>query len=125
MRCSVVARLRCSTALATAAGAAAVLFAAALPAAARERDVPDPHRPVLAAELEDIVFPGRAPRAARIAAARSTTRAHTTADGYSVEIETSPAYRVDPVADQGIVDFLGSRLHGPELDRLSVYVGSP
>ena len=117
-----MARLRCSTALATAAGAAAVLFAAPLPAAARERDVPDPHRPVLAAGLEDIVFPGRAPRAARIAAAQSTARAYTTADGYSVEIESAPAYRVDPAADRGIVDFLGSRLHGPELGSLSVYV---
>jgi hypothetical protein len=123
-----VALLRCSTALATAAGAAVVLFAAPLPAAARERDVPDPHRPVVAAglgELEDIVFPGRAARAARIAAAQSTARSYTTADGYSVEIESAPAYRVDPAADQGIVDFLGSRLHGPELGSLSVYVGSP
>ncbi len=105
-----------------------MLLAAPLPAAAGEREVPDPQRPFLAAglgELEDVVFPGSAPRGASIAAARSTSRAYTTVDGYSVEIETSPAYRLDPVADQGIVDFLGSRLHGPELDRLSVYVGSP
>jgi hypothetical protein len=123
-----VARLRCSTALAIAAAAASVLFAAPLPAAAGERDVPDPHRPVVTdglGELRDVVFPGSARRAARIAAARSTARAYATPDGYSVEIETSPAYGADRVADQGIVEFLGSRLHGPELDRLRVYVGPP
>jgi hypothetical protein len=123
-----VALFRCSTAIATAAGAAAVLFAAPLPAAAGERDVPDPSRPVVAAGLdhmEDRVFRGSAPRPARIAIAGATTRAYLTPDGYSVEIETSTSYRVDPVADQGVADFLGSRLHGPELDSLSVYVGSP
>jgi hypothetical protein len=110
-----------------AAGAAGVLLAPH-PAAAGERDVPDPHRPVVVAglgELQDIVFPGTAPRAARIAAARSTARAYTTADGYSVEVESSPAYRADGMADRGIVEFLESRLHGRELDRLSVYVGPP
>jgi hypothetical protein len=120
--------LRCSSAIATAAGAAAVLFAAPLSAAAGEREVPDPNRPVAVAGLghvEDTVFQGSAPRPARIAAARATTRAYFTPDGYSVDIETSPSYRVDPVADQGVADFLGSRLHGPELDSLSVYVGSP
>jgi hypothetical protein len=123
-----VVGLRRSTVLATAVGAAAVLFAAPVSAAAGERDVPDPDRQVLATGLDrvrDTVFPGGAPRAARIAAARSTTRAYATADGYTVRIETSPSYRVDPVADQGVADFLGSRLHGPELGRLSVYVGSP
>jgi hypothetical protein len=111
-----------------AAGVAAALFAAPLAVAAGERDVPDPHRPIVAAGLgglQDVVFPGPAPRAARIGAARSAGRAYTTADGYSVEIESSPAYRADRMADQGIVEFLGARLHGPELDRLSVYVGPP
>jgi hypothetical protein len=123
-----VARLRRSTALATAAGAAAVLFATPLSAAAGERDVPDPERPVPTAgigQMEDTVFASRAPRAARIAAARSTSSAYTTADGYRVKIETSPSYPMNPVADQGVADFLGSRLHGPELGSLSVYVGSP
>jgi hypothetical protein len=120
--------LRRSTAFATAAGAAAVLFAAPLTAAAGEREVPDPNRPVAVAGLghvEDTVFQGRAPRPARIAAARATARAYTTPEGYTVEVETSPSYRLDPMADQGVVDFLDSRLHGPELDRLSVYVGAP
>jgi hypothetical protein len=120
--------LRRSTAIATAAGAAAVLFALPLPATAGERHVPDPDRAVDIAALghvEDRVFGGSPPRPARIAAARATTRSYATPDGYSVEIETSPSYRVDPVADRGVADFLGSRLHGPELDDLRVYVGSP
>jgi hypothetical protein len=123
-----VARLRCSTAFATAAGAAAVTLALPLSAAARERDVPDPDRPVAAAglhEVHDTVFPGSAPRRARIAAAHSTAHAYSTADGHRVEIETSSSYGVDTAADQGIVDFLGSRLHGPELGNLRVYVGAP
>jgi hypothetical protein len=118
----------CSTALATAAGAVAVLLAAPLTAAAGERQVPDPDRPVGVAGLghmEDRVFQGSAPRPARIAAAYATSRAYSTPEGYTVEVESSPSYRVDPAADQGVVDFLGSRLHGPELDSLRVYVGSP
>jgi hypothetical protein len=123
-----VARLRCSTAIATAAGAAAVLLAAPLSAAAGERQVPDPDRPIDVAGLghvKDKVFEGSAPRPARIAATHATSRAYSTPEGYTVDVESSPSYRVDPVADQGFVDFLGSRLHGPELDSLSVYVGSP
>jgi hypothetical protein len=118
----------CSTALATAAGAVAVFLAAALPAAAAERDIPDPNRAIDVAGLghvEDRVFQGHAPPQARAAAARARTRAYATPEGYTVEVESSPSYRVDPSADKGVVDFLDSRLHGPELDRLSVYVGSP
>jgi hypothetical protein len=118
----------CSTALATAAGAVAVFLAAPLPAAAGERQVPDPDRPVDVAGLghvENKVFQGSAPRPAGVAAASATARAYSTPEGYTVEVESSPSYRVDPAADQGVVDFLDSRLHGPELDSLSVYVGSP
>jgi hypothetical protein len=118
----------CSTALATAAGAVAVLLATPLSAAAGEREIPDPTRTVDVAALghvEDTVFQGRAPRPARIAAARAASRAYSTSEGYTVEVESSPSYRMDPAADQGVVDFLGSRLHGAELDSLSVYVGSP
>jgi hypothetical protein len=122
-----VARSRCSTALGTAAGAAALL-AFPLAASARERDLPDPDRPVASAALHqvhDTVFEGRAPRAARVATAQAAERTHFTAEGYGVEIESSPSYPPDPVADQALVDFLGSRLHGPELDGLRVYVGTP
>jgi hypothetical protein len=120
--------LRCSTAIATAAGAAAVLLGAPHAAAAGEREAPDPSRPVSmagAGHVEDTVFTGPAPRPARIAAARTAARAYSTEDGYTVKIETSPSYRFDPAADQAVVDFLDSRLHGAELGNLNVYVGSP
>jgi hypothetical protein len=42
-----------------------------------------------------------------------------------VRVETSPSYPADPAADQGFADFLASRLHGPELGTLNVYVGPP
>ncbi|MGH2714598.1 MAG: hypothetical protein ACRDM7_12080, partial [Thermoleophilaceae bacterium] len=90
--------------------------------------VPDPGAPVAAAglhEVHDAVFPGRAPRVARIASANSHARMYSTDDGHRVEIESSPSYRFDPAADQGVVDFLASRLHGPELSGLRVYVGAP
>jgi hypothetical protein len=123
-----VARSRCSTAFATAAGAAAALLALPLSAAARERDLPDPNRPVVVGVLHhvhDTVHPGRAPRPARIASAHAAARAYATPDGHTVEIESSTSYPADPAADQAIADFLGSRLHGRELDALRVYVGSP
>jgi hypothetical protein len=120
--------LRCSTAIATAAGVAAALFTAPLAAADDDREIPDPNRPLHAAELlhyEDRVFEGTAPLQARIAAAHADTRAFTTPGGYSVSVETSPSYPADAAADQGFADFLASRLHGPELGTLSVYIGTP
>ena len=48
-----------------------------------------------------------------------------TSDGYEVEVEASRSYPHDPAADQALVDFLGSLLHGPELGALRVYVGTP
>ena len=40
-------------------------------------------------------------------------------------MEASASYPVDALADQKLVDFLASRVHGPELGDLSVYVGTP
>jgi hypothetical protein len=113
--------------------AAAAVIAAllALPlsaAAARERDLPGatPMPPAAVMDhLEDRVFEGPAPHAARIARAGADTRSYLTDDGHRVEIEVSPSYPFDPAADQTLVDFLGSRLHGRELGTLSVYVGAP
>jgi hypothetical protein len=116
-----------STAFATAAGAA-VLLAFPSFAAARERDVPDAGTPVAHAELEqthDTVFQDAAPPAARIARAQAVNHLYTTVDGYPVEVEASTSYPSDPAADQAVVDFLGSRLHGSELGSLRVYVGTP
>jgi hypothetical protein len=122
-----VALLHRSTAFATAAGAA-VLLAVPSSAVARERDVPDAGTAVAHAELEqthDTVFQEAAPRAARIARARATAQAYSSVDGYRVEVEVSSSYPPDPAADQALVDFLGSRLHGAELGTLGVYVGAP
>lgn len=54
-----------------------------------------------------------------------TVHSYATKDGYQVAVEASPTYGADPLADQKLVDFLDSRLHGPELGDLSVYVGTP
>ena len=110
------------------AAAAALLLALPVSAGARERDVPRADAPVALSGLphvHDTVFQGEAPPAARAASARAPARTYTTVDGYSVEIESSASYAVDSAADQGVVDFLASRLHGPELADLRVYVGPP
>jgi hypothetical protein len=122
-----VALLRRSTASATAAGAAVALVLP-LPAAAGQRELPDPNRPVAAAALHDVrdtVFEQKAPRTARVARVAAVARSYATADGYRVEVEASPSYPPDPAADQALVDFLASRLHGSELGGLRVYVGTP
>jgi hypothetical protein len=110
--------------------AAAAILLLALPAGAgaRERDVPSAATPVSPSGMEhmhDTVFQGESPPAARIALSRAPARTYTTIDGYRVEIESSASYALDPAADQGVVDFLASRLHGPELADLRVYVGTP
>ncbi len=58
-------------------------------------------------------------------AASPGARSYATPDGFRVAVEASAAYPVDPAADQKLVDFLGSRVHGAELGDLSVYVGTP
>lgn len=74
--------------------------------------------------VRDTVLAGEAP-AARVARTGSRKRTLVSPDGYRVEIEVSRSYADDPAADQALVDFLGSRLHGPELGRLRVHVGTP
>jgi hypothetical protein len=119
-----------STALLSAVGAV-LLLALPLPAAARERDVPGQDMSPLGTEphadhehLQDAVLEHEAP-VMTAARARATAATYSTADGYRVEVEVSSAYPADPAADQKLVDFLGSRLHGPELGGLRVYVGAP
>jgi hypothetical protein len=123
----VVALLCRPIAFATAAGAA-VLLAFPLTAGARERDLPGaaPLPPVAAVDhVHDAVFEGPPPGALRTANVGADTRSYLTPDGHRVEVEVSRSYPSDPVADQSLVDFLGSRLHGSELSSLSVYVGGP
>jgi hypothetical protein len=123
----VVAPLGRPIAFAAAAGAA-VLLAFPLGAAAREREHPSASAAApdaaAVADYRGIVVKRAAPvvRAARVPAAASS---YSTKDGYRILVEASPAYPADPAADQKLVDFLGTRLHGPELGRLAVYVGKP
>ena len=67
----------------------------------------------------------RAAPLAGAARARRPARVYSSSDGYRVEVEASSRYPDDPAADQALVDFLGSRLHGAELGGLRVYVGTP
>ena len=109
--------------LAAAATVAALLLMPS-PASARERDVPRARAlPVPAhAHLNDTVLERPVARAASLSAG---TRAYVTSDGGSVDVSVSRAYPADAAADRALVDFLDSRLHGPELGSLSVYVGAP
>ena len=98
-----------------------------LPAEARERDLPgeSPLPRAISpshAHLNDTVLTG--PIASAAGPSRPT-RAYTTTDGQSVNVRVSRAYPDDMAADRALVDFLDSRLHGPELGSLSVYVGAP
>jgi len=107
---------------------AAVLVALPLSASAAEREAPSPgplavdahvghvHDAVLDREAPGMWAARRGARAARI---------YSTADGNRVEVGVSTSYPADPAADQQLVDFLGSHLHGAELGGLSVYVGRP
>lgn len=61
----------------------------------------------------------------RTARAGARSRTLSSPDGYQVEVQVSASYAHDPEADQALVDFLGTRLHGSELGALSVYVGTP
>jgi hypothetical protein len=121
-----VASLVRPSAYATAFGLA-VLLTSPRAASARERDMPgeQPLPPVIApahAHLNDTVLAGPV---ASAAGPSGPTRAYTTSDGQSVRVRVSRAYPKDVAADRALVDFLDSRLHGPELGNLSVYVGAP
>jgi hypothetical protein len=111
-----------------AAVAAALVLACPAGASANERDVPHtgplPATEALAhAGFTVLQSEDGAMHAAR--AASPNARRYATPDGYQVAVEASTAYPADPAADQKLVDFLASRVHGPELGDLSVYVGTP
>lgn len=116
-----------SSALVTVAGAVGLLALAPSPAEAKVRDVPSagplPVGSVLG-HVRDAVFEREAPTM-RAARAGTRTRTLSSPDGYRVEVEASSSYADEPAADQALVDFLASRLHGPELGRLRVYLGTP
>jgi hypothetical protein len=66
-----------------------------------------------------------APPALRRATASAAVHTYTAPDGSRVRVQVSNGYAPDPAADQALVDFLGSLLHGGELDGLKVYVATP
>jgi hypothetical protein len=47
-----------------------------------------------------------------------------TADGYQVRINVSASYAPDRIGPQSVADFLGSLLHGSELGRVTVNIGT-
>lgn len=97
-------------------------------AAAAERDVPRQGPLPTGASVEqvtDTVFAGKAPRMRPARVGARVARVYAAPDGQRVEVEVSRSYASDPAADQALVDFLGSRLHGSELGSLRVYVGTP
>jgi hypothetical protein len=65
------------------------------------------------------------PPALRRATASAATHTYTAPDGSRVRVQVSDGYAPDPAADQALVDFLGSLVHGRELNRLKVYVATP
>jgi hypothetical protein len=104
-----------------------VALALPAPAAASTRDVPRPGpvtAPFAAVLPQDAVI-ARAARVARAARATRPAMSYSTADGYRVEVAVSSAYPDEPEADQALVNFLASRVHGPELGGLRVHVGTP
>jgi hypothetical protein len=108
--------------------AAALVLASPASAGARDRDVPHPGPLPAGATLqgfEGVVLQTEAPAMRTARAAARPPRSYATPDGYRVGVEASAAYPVDPAADQKLVDFLASRVHGPELGELNVYVGTP
>jgi hypothetical protein len=108
--------------------AAVAALACPATAAARERDVPEPGPLPSTAQAPEAAFRVVDSASGGMRAARTSgagVRRYATSDGYQVAVEASPSYPVDPAADQKLVDFLASRVHGPELGDLSVYVGTP
>ena len=90
----------------------------------------DPSAPAVTrpttAPLRDRVLRTGPPARARSAA--SAERAYRAADGTTVNVQVSDSFAATPgnqAAVQTYVDFLGSRLHGAELSRLHVFIGSP
>jgi len=104
------------------------MLALPLSAAAAERDVPTTgpvSSPVGIEDIHDTVIQGRAGVAARAAEVRAPVHYYNTADGNRVQVAVSTSYPPNAAADEKLVEFLGSRLHGSELGGLSVYVGTP
>jgi hypothetical protein len=73
--------------------------------------------------FRDRVFIGPVAHASQLKA--RAARAFRTPDGVAIEVQVSTAVPDPDVVAQGIVDFLGRRVHGQELSQLRVFVGVP
>lgn len=73
-------------------------------------------------DFRDRVIDGQPRRARRL---RRPANAYYDQDGHVVRVEVSEGYAPDPQADQALVNFLGSLLHGDEMNFLYVYVATP
>jgi hypothetical protein len=79
------------------------------------------------APLRDRVIARRSPRA-HASVAVGSTHAYRTADGAVVEVQLSQSFADDETnrqAAQSFVDFLATRVHGSELGRLRMFIGTP
>jgi hypothetical protein len=78
--------------------------------------------------LRDRVLHARS-ATARAHAAAAPERAYRTADGTTIDVQVSSSFTAttpdNQTAVQSYVDFLGSRLHGSELGRLHLFIGTP
>jgi hypothetical protein len=77
--------------------------------------------------LRDRVL-ARRPARARGAVVSGAIHDYRTADGLTIEVQLSESFADTPSnrqAAQTFVDFLGTRLHGPELARLRMFIGTP
>jgi hypothetical protein len=122
--------------LAIAAAAAAVLTApgAAAPAAGAATLAPvHPSATAttgsvgLSGPLRDRVLAHR-PARARGAVVSGATHDYRTADGLAIEVQLSGSFADTPAnrdAAQTFVDFMATRLHGSELGRLRMFIGTP
>jgi hypothetical protein len=77
-----------------------------------------------AGPVRDRVLDGK-PRAVRRARAASGPQAYQDQDGHSVAVLVSMAYSNPDAAAQNLVDFLGTLLHGDEMNRLTVFLATP
>jgi hypothetical protein len=123
--------MRAPTAMAAA--GTVVLLASAAPAAADGPRIAPVHPSApattgpVSGPVRDRVIARRSPRA-RASAGVGSTHAYQTADGASVEVQLSQSF-ADTAENRGgaqsFVDFLGTRVHGSELGRLRMFVGTP
>jgi hypothetical protein len=82
-------------------------------------------RPVTAPVRDRVIREHPRPAAASRIIHGARSRILYTGDGTPISLDVSPSYVPDAAADQAFVNFIGGRLHGPELRELSVVIATP